>query len=319
MRRKKQGLKPDTILKKYWSDNERFSDFFNAVLFHGEQRILPEELEEIDTEESSILEHREYAESIKASRDSVRVRKKSSGMGVEFMILGLEAQEHIHYAMPIRVMGYDYGVYKKQYDSNAKKYKTAKGLSEDEHLSKMKELDKFIPVITVVVYYGEKPWNGAISLHEMLNIPKEVVQYVNDYKIILVEARQNEWKFHNVDNKDFFNLLQILLDKSKPLNEAKERAIEYTIEHSVEQSVILTVAGAANCKLDYDLTNGKGDASMWTVFEETKNEGKIEGIIETSLDFGLPEEKIIEKLQSKLNISWQEAQEYFQKYAQERV
>ena len=192
MREKKQALKPDTVLKNYWSDNERFADFFNAVLFHGEQMIFPEELEELDTEESTVLEHREYAESITASRDSVKVRKKSSALGVEFVILGMENQGYIHYAMPMRVMGYDYGSYKKQYDSNAKKYKAAGGLSEDEYLSKMRETDKLVPVITVVVYYGEKPWNGAASLHEMLNIPEEVVQYVNDYKMILVEARQNE-------------------------------------------------------------------------------------------------------------------------------
>lgn len=316
MREKKQALKPDTVLKNYWSDNERFADFFNAVLFHGEQMIFPEELEELDTEESTVLEHREYAESITASRDSVKVRKKSSALGVEFVILGLENQGYIHYAMPMRVMGYDYGSYKKQYDSNAKKYKAAEGLSEDEYLSKMRKIDKLIPVITVVVYYGEKPWNGAASLHEMLNIPEEVAQYVNDYKMILVEARQNECKFHNVDNEDFFNLLRILLDNSKPVNEIKEEAIEYTKKHNVEKSVVMTVAGAANCKLNYEL---EGDGGMWTVFEETQNEGRIKGIIEMGLECGLSEEDILEKLQQKLNVSWQKAQEYFQKYAAETV
>ena len=316
MREKKQALKPDTVLKNYWSDNERFADFFNAVLFHGEQMIFPEELEELDTEESTVLEHREYAESITASRDSVKVRKKSSALGVELVILGMENQGYIHYAMPMRVMGYDYGSYKKQYDSNAKKYKAAEGLSEDEYLSKMRKTDKLIPVITVVVYYGEKPWNGAASLHEMLNIPEEVAQYVNDYKMILVEARQNECKFHNVDNEDFFNLLRILLDNSKPVNEIKEEAIEYTKKHNVEKSVVMTVAGAANCKLNYEL---EGDGGMWTVFEETQNEGRIKGIIEMGLECGLSEEDILEKLQQKLNVSWQKAQEYFRKYAAETV
>ena len=55
-------------------------------------------------------------------------------------MLGLESQEHIHYAMPIRVMGYDYSTYKKQYDSNAKKYKTADGMKPDEYLSRMKKI-----------------------------------------------------------------------------------------------------------------------------------------------------------------------------------
>ncbi len=61
MTKKTQDLKPDTVLKNYWNNNEQFADLFNAVLFGGEQVISPDELEDADTEESSILEHREYA------------------------------------------------------------------------------------------------------------------------------------------------------------------------------------------------------------------------------------------------------------------
>ena len=35
MAKKIQDLKPDTVLKNYWSDNERFADIFNAALFDG--------------------------------------------------------------------------------------------------------------------------------------------------------------------------------------------------------------------------------------------------------------------------------------------
>lgn len=35
---------------------------------------------DLDTEESSVLEHKEYAESIGASRDTVKIRKKSPYM-----------------------------------------------------------------------------------------------------------------------------------------------------------------------------------------------------------------------------------------------
>lgn len=91
MGKKTQDLKPDTVLKNYWSDNEQFADIFNAVLFKGKQVIKPEELEDVDTEESSILEHRDYAESIQASRDTVKVSKKSTAYGVELVMLGLES------------------------------------------------------------------------------------------------------------------------------------------------------------------------------------------------------------------------------------
>lgn len=322
MGKEKQALKPDIIVKNYWRNKEQFADFFNAVLFDGKQVIKPKELEDLDTEESSVLEHKEYAESIGASRDTVKIRKKSTVYGVEFVILGMEGQEHIHYAMPMRVMGYDYAAYQKQYVDNAAKYKTAKSLTEEEYLSKMKKDDRLVPVITVVVYYGEKPWDGAVSLHGMLHISEEMKPFVNDYRMHLVEARKNDLKLHNINNRDLFNLLGILLDRNGKLQETRDRAINYAREHRVEKTVIMTAAGAANCKIDYNKIARKGDADMCTVFEETRREGIAEGeakgeakgIVETGYEFGISEEEILARLQKKLNISLAEAQEYVKKF-----
>ena len=73
MLEEKRNNKPDVVLKKYWENKERFSDFFNAVLFDGKTVIRPEELEDLDTDESSILEHKNYAETLKASRDNIAI------------------------------------------------------------------------------------------------------------------------------------------------------------------------------------------------------------------------------------------------------
>lgn len=317
MNKGKKELKPDIVVKNYWRNNEQFADFFNAVLFDGRQVIKSDELEDMDTEEASVLEHREYAESIAASRDNVKIRKKSTRYDVEFVILGMEGQERIHYAMPMRVMGYDYGTYKKQYENNASKYKNTRGLTEDEFLSRMKRTDKFIPVITIVVYYGEKEWDGAIALHGMLNIPEEMKPFVNDYKMHLVEARKNNLKLHNINNQDLFNLLEILLNRSGTLNEIKEKAINYAREHEVKKTVIMTVAGAANCKMDYN--EKEGDADMCTVFEEIRLEGKAEEIVEMGYEFGLSEDDILARLQKKLDISLQKAQEYLTMFEKKTV
>lgn len=309
-------MKPDIIVKNYWRNNEQFADFFNAALFGGKQIIRDDELEDIDTENSTVLEHKEYVESIGAIRDNIKISKKSTAYDVEFTILGIENQEHIHYAMPMRVMGYDYGIYKKQYDDNAVKCKKEKGLSENEYLSKMRKTDRFTPIITIVVYYGEVAWDGAFSLHGMLNIPEVMKPFVNDYKMHLVEARKNNLFFHNINNKDLFNLLEILLDNSRKLNETKEKAIEYAREHKVDKSVIMTVAGATNRKLDYNSIEMKGDADMCTVFEETWKDGEAKGIIETGYDFGISNDDILIQLQKKLNITLQKAQEYLSTYGQ---
>ncbi len=49
----------------------------------------------------------------------------------------------------------------------------------------------------------------------MMAIPKEMENIVNDYKMKLVEARQNDLLFHNINNRDLFNLFGILLNKDK--------------------------------------------------------------------------------------------------------
>lgn len=321
MTKKTQDLKPDTVLKNYWNNNEQFADLFNAVLFGGEQVISPDELEDADTEESSILEHREYAESIKASRDSIKICKKSLTHGVEFVMLGLESQEHIHYAMPMRVMGYDYGTYKKQYDSNAKKYQTKDGMTDDEYLSRMKQTDRFTPVITVVVYYGDNPWDGATTLHGMLNIPDKMKPFVNDYKMLLVEARQNDLIFHNMTNIAFFDMLKVVLDKSITKNEAKEKVIKYAIEHNVDKTVVMTVAGATNRKIDYNALFKKGDVTMCTLFDEIQKEGRAEGIvegiqalIESLQEMEIPYTKTQNQLMMKFSLSKDTAQEYMDKF-----
>ena len=48
--------------------------------------------------------------------------------------------------------------------------------------------------------------------------------------------------------------------------------------------------------------------------EEGRKEGKAAEIIEGGFEFGLSRENILERLQKKLNISLQKAQEYMQKY-----
>ncbi len=334
MKKKTRQLKPDTVLKNYWSDNGRFADLFNAVLFSGEQRICPGELEDADTEQSTILENREYAQSIQAARDVINIQKVSGALGAQFVMYGLENQERIHYAMPMRVMGVDYAAYKKQYDANAGKYRDSRGMNEDEYLSKMKRADRLIPVITIVVYYGEKPWDGATSLCGMLDIPQWLEHAVSDYRMNLVEARVNTLKLQNTDNVDLFNLLEILLDKSSPLKEIKEKAIAYAEEHKVDKSVIMTVAGAANTRIDYKAFE-IGDGKMYTVFEEIAKEneskGRIEGRIEGRLEgeakgiivvgfeLGLSETEILEMLQKKLNVPKEKAQEYIEIFGRQTV
>lgn len=83
----KKVLKADTVVKNYWRNNEQFADIFNAVLFNGNKVIKPEELEDMDTEESLVLEHKEYIQSIVAARDNVKSEKNLPLMMLNLLYL----------------------------------------------------------------------------------------------------------------------------------------------------------------------------------------------------------------------------------------
>ena len=176
---------------------------------------------------------------------------------------------------------------------------------------------KFLLVITVVVYYGDNPWDGATTLHGMLNIPDKMKPFVNDYKMLLVEARQNNLLFHNMTNIAFFDMLKVVLDKSITKNEAKEKVIKYAIEHNVDKTVVMTVAGATNRKIDYNALSKKGDVTMCTLFDEIEKEGMIKGIqalIESLQEMEIPYNKTQNQLMVKFSLSEDTAQEYMDKF-----
>ena len=123
---------------------------------------------------------------------------------------------------------------------------------------------------------------------------------------------------HNMENRDLFNLFEILLGSNNPW-EKKELAIDYAKEHAVEKDVIMAVAGATNSKLSYSEFERKGGPDMISVFQETWDEGKAEGIIETGYDCGLSREDILMRLQNRLDISIQKAQEYMEMFGKQRA
>ena len=82
--------------------------------------------------------------------------------------------------------------------------------------------------------------------------------------------------------------------------------------------MLMTVAGAANCHLDYRALQWKGEPTMYSVFEETREEGRLEGIAENTvkmgIKFNLSKKQILEELQENLNIPLTKAEEYFKPY-----
>lgn len=207
----KNKIKPDTILKTFWRDNEHFADLFNAALFDGKQVLKPNDLSEIDTDISSILKFNRHAETVQKILDVV----KKTAYGVDFIIWGLENQAKIHYAMPLRHMVGDAFSYMKEYEEIAAQNKKDKNFhSSDEFLSNFKKTDRLHPVISLCVYYGEREWDVPLSLKDMLEIPEEVKPLITDYKMNLIQVRASgSLKFCNSDVNTVFDVSRAIYDR----------------------------------------------------------------------------------------------------------
>ena len=69
-----------------------------------------------------------------------------------------------------------------------KQSETEKKISGGEYLSGFYKEDRLTPVITLVIHFGAKEWDGPLSLHEMMEAKDpEILKYVQDYRIHLID------------------------------------------------------------------------------------------------------------------------------------
>ena len=83
--------KADEKVTEFLSKEENFAEVFNHGMFYGNEVIDPQKLSDLDT-----------ASRHQSMRSKKRdIAKKYNGQ-IVCMILGIENQQHIHYAMPLR-------------------------------------------------------------------------------------------------------------------------------------------------------------------------------------------------------------------------
>lgn len=159
--------KMDVLLKSYLGDARRYADLWNGGLFCGRQIVKAEELEEIPP----ILVHANQKEVLEKQRDLVM---KQNGAGQRFAVFVVENQKTVDYRMPARVMLEEILEYSRQIkrimkgnEIADKMYKKGQGASvyrnEGERLYQFKESDRICPVVTLVVYWGERGWTGILK------------------------------------------------------------------------------------------------------------------------------------------------------------
>jgi len=209
----------DSKAKEYLSDNTRFSEICNYVLFDGEKVIKPENLKECDTTEVLSVFGIDRKQIVKQKwRDLLKsVSVKHTGQ-MYVILIGAEAQTDIHYAMPVKTMIYDALNYGEQVNEAKKRHRKNKDYrSSDEFLSGFTLDDKLTPVITITLYLGTTQWDGPRSLAEMMpQMDERILPFINDYRINLLNPLEiTDFSKFETGLRPLFELLKNASDEEK--------------------------------------------------------------------------------------------------------
>ena len=182
--------KKDVVSKIYLGAADRIADLLNNELFEGGSAVAASDIIELDSEAASILKDEDNIVNVRVvAKDLVRKVR----FGIQVMLFAIEEQSDIHYAMPLKVLNGDAALYDKQWSGIRREHKRKKDLSGAEYISGFGREDHLVPVLSVVLYFGEQEWDGPLCLKEMMDLstlPEEVREKIADYSVHLIDVRR---------------------------------------------------------------------------------------------------------------------------------
>ncbi|MBD5547920.1 MAG: transposase [Lachnospiraceae bacterium] len=212
-------MEKDFISNSFFSDNERYADIINGIGCDGVPFVKGKDLQELDTK-VSFGKWNGFGRRQKLRKMLYRDMVRKTPFGINFAIIGIENQEEIDYALPLRVLCYDAGEYEKQAVRIRKEVRrNRKGLSSGEYLYGFRKDSRLFPTVTFVLYYGEKEWDGAKDIYGLLDftdIPKRLREKISNYRIHVVEVRKlKDTDLFKTDVKQVFDFIRFSKDKEK--------------------------------------------------------------------------------------------------------
>ena len=257
----------DTVLKDLFRDPAVFADAFNFLFREKGFHVDPDSLRELDPDQVVLSLGVDAEIEVERIRDQLRAMVSMTDDRAAYLILGIENQEKIHLAMPVQVMLKDSMQYSSQIQAAARAYKKEREDAKDEErepaarllpgsefLSGLKEDDRLIPVITLVIYYGSDPWTGPQTLHKMLDWGngREILRsFVPDYSLNLIEPD----KIAPEDFSKFRTELQPLLKYIKYSGDQyalKDMMNADTAFHHMEARLVDIINKVTGSKIPYD-------------------------------------------------------------------
>ncbi len=269
----------DTALKNIFSKKENFASVFNALCFK-EKKLNADKLKNLNTVETVSLKMSDgRIITLQLFRDLAMLYDEE--MNAFFCVLCIENQSKISYIIPVRNMSYDVVAYLMMLDLIKHRHKDEKDYADSgEFLSGFRRGDKIYPVFTLVLYYGEKPWDGPRSLKEMLYpVAPELEPFIQDYRCTIIDIKDIEngsIDSLSRDVKQLFSLLRHTYDGS-----LKEYCTDNKELKNVSDDVSIAVSYISkdkNLQKYIESNLGKGGINMESIFRNFKREAVQEGI-----------------------------------------
>ena len=277
----------DTVTKAYMKENTVFADAFNYLLYRGRAVVDPTQLQELDTTEIALPfgaqdeDGKPQEDAVQKYRDVLKSAVIKEDGEAAYILLGIENQTDIHYAMPVRNAVYDALQYGRQVADIAKKHRredaSSKAHSRGEYLSGFYKDDRLTPVITLVLHFGANEWNGPLSLHEMMNVQnRELLRFVQDYQVHLIDpARLSEEELAKFSTslREVMGYIKYSKDKKKLSEFLKENP-----RMLIEANAARVIKAVTNTPLD--IPEDAEVVDMCKAVEDMMNESKTKGAVE---------------------------------------
>ena len=181
----------DIRVKEFIKINSVFAQLFGKGVFGGRVQIDPERLQELDTvnQESIKLEAGQLKD-IERLRDAQKVSMLFDNKMAFQVVMGVEGQNGVNYFMPVRCMELDALTYSMQCRRISQDAKACRKLKK--YADGVPRGTKIVPTVTLVFYYGDTPWDGPVSIYDMLDIPDQMKEWtkniIADYQMHLIDA-----------------------------------------------------------------------------------------------------------------------------------
>ena len=274
--------KTDTVTRQYVKENQVFADAFNYLIYGGQEIIQPGSLHRMDSVAAEVPYGSDGAQlPVQKIRDGLKYLTAMMDEHTAYVILGIENQDSVHYAMPVKNMIYDALTYAEQVRKAAVSHKRAKDYkdhSPGEYLSGFYKDDRLVPVITLVLFFSAEKWDGPMSLHEMLEVKDErILSLVENYRIHLIApAYLNEdelAKFHS-SLREVLSFIRCSTDKQQLIKLVKNNK-RFT---ALDRNAAMVINACTNAEFKIDSKSEVVDVCK--AIAEIRDEGHTEGFVE---------------------------------------